>query len=818
MHQLFLRFLLLICTLLIAASGVNAQAYVCPSNIDFSFGNFTYWTCETGLSNCRGACAATNGKAPVFGNALSSGPIPGRHTLTYGSDTDKYVGFPVVAPGGGIFSVRVGSDSADYSASRIRYKVTIPVSLNNHSIQFRYAAVIKDPGGHAAHDRPTITIKIIDSATGLAVPCRDFLIQAGDPGFTATAADTSIKYSSWKLATLNLSGLAGRVAYIEVTSLSCGDGNHWAYCYFDPISCQTYRIAVTYCNMSGGIATIAAPPGYATYRWYRGSTVPGNLMASQQATINAPAPDTGTYYYCILGSAINPVCFDTLRSVLLKRWDVEIQPSCGVDSSTKYVWFSGTPPSAYTTSWRYDTPLPLGAIHGPDSYGRFMVDPTLLVNGVVLTITDSNGCFTQDSLKQRPKLFTLKHMQDTVTCPGTPVSLSVLDSPANLPYSYRWHKGAQSSNMLSDEHSKNSIYTSTQPGDHKLLVFVSAQGCESFDSVTVHTIDTNLRVNNDTVCQHSSIIAKLEGDSALHYLWSPSEGIAPGQQTLPRPLITVDTSRTYTITASHPNCPIISRQLRIVGEPNPILSLGADTLYKCPGIPITLKGLVSPVYTAYIYTWNSLASLTDMGSGVASYSGYGDEQAVLAVATPHGCNASDTQWIQASNAPLLTLDDSATIRLGNLIRLSPVSDATMYRWFPASSLDDPTASSPVAKPAVSTKYFVVASNGYGCSSIDSIYIKLHDEEASITLPNAFTPGREPNHLLKVLYTGTVQLRFFRVYNRQGTLVFETRNIYDGWDGSYQGSPQPHGVYIYTAEAVDLQSRKLVKTGNVSLLR
>jgi len=62
------------------------------------------------------------------------------------------------------------------------------------------------------------------------------------------------------------------------------------------------------------------------------------------------------------------------------------------------------------------------------------------------------------------------------------------------------------------------------------------------------------------------------------------------------------------------------------------------------------------------------------------------------------------------------------------------------------------------------------------------------------------------------------LENFSIFNRWGQVVFETTNIDDGWNGQYNGAPQPMGVYIYTVKAVTNTGRKFVKQGNITLIR
>ena len=105
----------------------------------------------------------------------------------------------------------------------------------------------------------------------------------------------------------------------------------------------------------------------------------------------------------------------------------------------------------------------------------------------------------------------------------------------------------------------------------------------------------------------------------------------------------------------------------------------------------------------------------------------------------------------------------------------------------------------------------------GCTAIDSIDI-LVNSDVILTVPNAFSPGNPGNGILKVIRRGDVTLKRFAVYNRWGTKVFETSDINEGWDGTYNGEKQPMGVFVYTVEAVSGSGQSINKQGNVTLLR
>ncbi|HMC99475.1 MAG TPA: PKD domain-containing protein, partial [Ferruginibacter sp.] len=88
----------------------------------------------------------------------------------------------------------------------------------------------------------------------------------------------------------------------------------------------------------------------------------------------------------------------------------------------------------------------------------------------------------------------------------------------------------------------------------------------------------------------------------------------------------------------------------------------------------------------------------------------------------------------------------------------------------------------------------------------------------LDVPNAFTPGRfGKNATVNVLGFGIGKMDW-RIYNRQGQVVFKTTDRKEGWDGTYKGVLQPLEVYTYTLDVEFTDGQKLRKTGDITLLR
>ncbi len=59
---------------------------------------------------------------------------------------------------------------------------------------------------------------------------------------------------------------------------------------------------------------------------------------------------------------------------------------------------------------------------------------------------------------------------------------------------------------------------------------------------------------------------------------------------------------------------------------------------------------------------------------------------------------------------------------------------------------------------------------------------------------------------------------FSVYDQWGEMIFSTSNLTDGWDGTFKGTKEPVGVYVYYVSAVMNNGQQVSKRGTITLLR
>lgn len=111
--------------------------------------------------------------------------------------------------------------------------------------------------------------------------------------------------------------------------------------------------------------------------------------------------------------------------------------------------------------------------------------------------------------------------------------------------------------------------------------------------------------------------------------------------------------------------------------------------------------------------------------------------------------------------------------------------------------------------------FLIVKDLNGC-------IDTAKQEVSVILlpdvPTAFTPNGDGQNDVFLVRGGPFKSLNVRIYNNWGQLIFETNDQLSGWKGTFNDVEQPIGVYVWVVEVEMLNSKKIKKTGDVTLLR
>ena len=143
-----------------------------------------------------------------------------------------------------------------------------------------------------------------------------------------------------------------------------------------------------------------------------------------------------------------------------------------------------------------------------------------------------------------------------------------------------------------------------------------------------------------------------------------------------------------------------------------------------------------------------------------------------------------------------------------------------YTWTPDLYISANAAGKITVRPPAAITYFVVGTNSAGCSGKDSINVSyIQDADQKLIVPSAFTPdGNGTNDVFRPVFTGPAMKYSFTVYNRWGQPVFTTSSKDLGWNGTYHGTPQAQGTYIYYVTAEGACTGLFKQKGTFMLIR
>jgi gliding motility-associated-like protein len=141
-----------------------------------------------------------------------------------------------------------------------------------------------------------------------------------------------------------------------------------------------------------------------------------------------------------------------------------------------------------------------------------------------------------------------------------------------------------------------------------------------------------------------------------------------------------------------------------------------------------------------------------------------------------------------------------------------------YVWSPTAPLNNPFIANPLATLFTDTYFNVFVTDAIGCTDDDDVFIKVY-EGPMYYLPNAFTPnGDGLNDVFRPIPVGIRSTESFRVFNRYGEQMFETRQWMKGWDGTLKGKPAATGTYVWMIKGIDTNGSVVEMKGTVILIR
>ncbi|MGQ1909221.1 gliding motility-associated C-terminal domain-containing protein [Marinifilum sp. RC60d5] len=402
--------------------------------------------------------------------------------------------------------------------------------------------------------------------------------------------------------------------------------------------------------------------------------------------------------------------------------------------------------------------------------------------------TSDFGCSNTKSFKTKTQedLFTLYLPDILHMCGEEKTSLSPKLS-INQTYTFKWNNG-----------STNESIPIEKEGNY-ILTVSDSDGFEKTDSTRViYHANPIIDLGEDLVLWEGETAVLDAKNSGADYTWSNGENSQK---------ITINSGGNFTVEVSDQyGCS--NKDTIYVDYKNGQkfgVFIGEDqSICKGDSVLITVQIEGNPTYPLN-YNWADLKQntpeiyLTKSGTQC------------LEVSDANGNIESDCLDIKMLSIPIINLGKDFISYPNDGIILDAGNPGCFYTWSTGEISQ---------KISINTegKYWVKVNNEFNCSAQDTIEVGFAKDYPFVGLPKAFTPNGD-GHNDKLFIRGTdFKEAHLIIYNRLGHKLFETKSINKGWDGFYKGELQNIDVYIYVLEVIYLDNRKILKKGNVSLLR
>jgi gliding motility-associated-like protein len=429
----------------------------------------------------------------------------------------------------------------------------------------------------------------------------------------------------------------------------------------------------------------------------------------------------------------------------------------------------------------------------------------------MVTGTDANGCVNTAmrfiSVNPRPVLSIASIPASGGVCEGSQIVLT-----ASGAATYSWTGGI----------TNGAAFAPTQSGTY-VVTGTSSNGCTSTGSraITVHPNPT-VQVTNPVslvICEGSTLTLNTTATNAASYQWYFNGSPVIGAVVSSYGALAAGSYQVMAISSQ--GCQSsLSQPLALTLVKTPVADFSFDTY--CINTPVRFTNLSQVTGSGTVnWLWNfgdnntstlQQPNYTYTQSGIYNISLRVTPQLCPELARTQTRNISVDRPVAAAAYPFVkALASVAT-------PLSARNIGVSYLWTPSTGLNNALIANPTFTATQPQNYTIKITAASGCVITDTLKVFVFDA-VDIFVPKAFTPNADgQNDRLYPELVG-VTLRYFRVYNRWGQLVYEMRGSTNaGWDGTNNGQRQPMDTYTWHAEGVDRIGQVIKRNGQTLLIR
>jgi len=247
--------------------------------------------------------------------------------------------------------------------------------------------------------------------------------------------------------------------------------------------------------------------------------------------------------------------------------------------------------------------------------------------------------------------------------------------------------------------------------------------------------------------------------------------------------------------------------------PPEVEAFGSDTICALDTVPLNVVGV-----GIANYVWSPSNTLDNDSSTTVNAIPIETTDYIILATDSLGCTIADTVTVFVAAPPSSEAGENAYLQPGVAGELfADVAAGSTVEWSPPDGLSCTDCISTIANPLETTTYYLTVTDELGCMSSDSVIVYAYP---TIYVPNAFTPGGNVKNPIFYAYGLGIADFTMTIYSRWGQILFQSDDIYEGWDGTVNGTEAQRGVYVWTIQyTTDIDPTDVKKMiGHVSLLR
>jgi gliding motility-associated-like protein len=801
-----------------------SQAQTCPININFSLDNLTHWEAYTG-NNGGGNLDQTreyydSAQFAPFGTigvkTISEYQLPGvtgiQVITTQGNDL--FGSFPKIPTINGYpynYSILLGSTTISRSNNGttaggyvrgISYVINVPATPVGQPYTMTYAyAMVLENGRHPSNNQPLFSATLYSLTNAQIISCAspkyflptvngttnpnggDGLLDSAaaiaegfsvsprlspNPDPNAPANDPNPQHlqdvwtKGWTEVTFDLSPYRGQQVLLTFEADNCVPGGHFAYAYV------ALRNTCSGLNISGPLVacvnstfTYSVPAlANASYNW----SVPVGWAIESGNNSNIITVASGNSGGNIIATEINGCANlkDTIQvstSLPTIPGDVTSDANVCANGNSNTLLLSGN--RGNVVGWLASS------------------------NGVNSVITDTTSSFTYNNLSETTVFKAL--VQNGNTC--------AIDTSSGA----------------------------------TITVFQKSVGGK------INPPNTNFCAN-----QTVADILNLNNFNGQVVNWQSSQdslnwqSFAPPNTDSTYDVLNINSSTYYRSIVKNGACPADTSSVasvKLYTTPFPQSTFDPADTTICYGAAAPLNAVIT---IGTNYTWIKTDSLQNPGNGAIGATPYSLNALAYPLKTTNytlsiennGCPnfLLDTFHINVIPQIIVNAGNDTSVVIGEPLQFNAVSNdpaEDVFLWTPPTDLNNPNIAAPIGVYTSTTDtitYTVRATDVFGCYGEGKISVRVFKTSPDIFVPNAFTPGKNINGVFRPIPVGISSLKYFRVYNRWGQLVYSTSQSGQGWDGTLDGRPQDSGTFVWMVQGVDYTGKIVTKKGTMVLLR